>query len=310
MLGKIIPWIDLMIAEISLGQECRIMSVDLDAIHADLSPPAERIRLVVSDLDGTLLTPLKSVTDASRQMVRRLQDLGVPLCLASARPPAAVMPIVKTLGLTGPSAAFNGGAIFRPDGTLEVNRVLDADVLNIILDVLHVHRVETWFLRGSTWLVEDASTGFVALDRRMTGLEPTAIPSLRDERYDIGKVVGVSNDYNLLRRIEAELGAMLKGEASVRRSAETMLDITPALANKGEGLLQLAKASGVEPHEVACLGDAQNDLSMFAVAGLSIAMGQAEEEIVAAAHFQTDTNEREGWAQAVERLILPRIQKP
>ncbi|MFT9297830.1 MAG: HAD hydrolase family protein, partial [Gluconobacter sp.] len=101
---------------------------------------------------------------------------------------------------------------------------------------------------------------------------------------------------------------MLRGEASVRRSSEMLLDITPALANKGEAVRELALAHGVAPHEVACLGDAHNDLPMFAVAGLGIAMGQAEDDVRAAAQVLTDTNERDGWAKAIERYILPRVK--
>ena len=284
------------------------MSIDLDTIHAELPPLPDTIRMVVSDMDGTLLTPEKTIAPSTMAMAKELQKRGIPLCLASARPPAAMTKYISQLGLSGQNAGFNGGIIFAPDGTPTVGRVLSRDVLSVVHDMLHVHGIETWLLRQSYWMVSDAATPFVEHERRITGLTPHAVPDLRHEFDGIGKVMGVSNNYDLLQRVETELAVMLRGEASVRRSSEMLLDITPALANKGEAVRELALAHGVKPHEVACLGDAHNDLPMFAVAGLGIAMGQAEDDVRAAAQVLTDTNERDGWAKAIERYILPRVK--
>ncbi|WP_241009261.1 Cof-type HAD-IIB family hydrolase [Gluconobacter kondonii] len=283
------------------------MSVDLDAIHADLPPLPKTIRMVVSDMDGTLLTPDKTIAPSTLAMVKTLQERGIPLCLASARPPAAMVRYIEQLGLTGQNAGFNGGIIFRPDGTTSVSRVLTPNVLSIVHDMLQLHEIETWFLRQSYWMVQDAHTPFVQHEHGITGLTPHQVPDLREEFEGIGKVMGVSSNTGLLQDIETELAALLQGEASVRRSSDILLDVTPALANKGEAIRELALAHGIAPHEVACLGDAHNDLPMFSVAGLGIAMGQAEEDVKAAAQVFTDTNERDGWAKAVERYILPRV---
>lgn len=263
--------------------------------------------MVVSDMDGTLLTPDKRLTPAVLAMARELAARGVPLCLASARAPAQMAPYIARLGLGGPSAAFNGGIVFLPDGKMSVSRVLPPDVLSAVHDMLHTHRIETWLFRESFWIVRDEASAFVEQERRLTGIAPHVAPDLRGQVEGIGKIVGVSADYPLLERMEIELGAMLKDEASVRRSSDYLLDITPVLANKGEALRELARAHGVDPAEVACIGDADNDLPMFARAGLSIAMGQAEENIRAAAYLLTGTNEENGWVTAMERYVLPRI---
>lgn len=285
------------------------MSVDLDAIHAGLPAVTDTVRLVVSDMDGTILTPHKELAPSTLQAVKALQEAGITLCLASARPPASMLPYVRKLGLASQNAGFNGGIIFAPDGTFSVNRVLPRDAVKIMCDMLHVHKVETWLLTGEEWLVKDAATPFVGHERRHTGLVPRQVDNLYDHFEGVGKVMGISTDYDLVERMETEIGVMLKGEASVRRSNESMLDITPVLANKGEALRALSDLYGVRPEETACIGDAPNDLSMFAVSGLSIAMGQATDDIKANAQFVTDTNERNGWASAVSRFILPRAPK-
>lgn len=283
------------------------MSVDLDTIHADLPPLPETIRMVVSDMDGTLLTSDKTIAPSTLAMVEVLKERGIPLCLASARPPGAMTRYIQQLGLSGQCAGFNGGIIFMPDGSISVNRVLSPEVASVVHDMLHVHEIETWFLRESYWIVKDAHSAFVQHEHAITGLTPHQVPDLRKELSGIGKVMGVSANTSMLQDVETELAAMLRGEASVRRSSDILLDITPAMANKGEALREMAATLGIAPHEVACLGDAHNDIPMFATAGMSIAMGQAEDDVRASAQVLTDTNDRDGWAKAVERYILPRV---
>jgi len=99
------------------------MSIDLDTIHAELPALPETIRMVVSDMDGTLLTPEKTIAPSTMAMAKELQKRGIPLCLASARPPAAMTKYISQLGLSGQNAGFNGGIIFSPDGTPTVSRL-------------------------------------------------------------------------------------------------------------------------------------------------------------------------------------------
>ena len=88
------------------------------------------------------------------------------------------------------------------------------------------------------------------------------------------------------------------------RARNYYLDVTDRLANKGQGMLELARSLGVPPAEVAVIGDGGNDVAMFEQAGLSIAMGNAQPAVKDKAHFVTDSNEAEGFAKAMERFIL------
>ncbi len=91
----------------------------------------------------------------------------------------------------------------------------------------------------------------------------------------------------------------------VARSQSYYLDITHARANKGTAAVSLARLLGIAPRDMACIGDMPNDLPMFDVAGLSIAMGNAPDEVKARAHEVTADNDSDGWALAVERFVLP-----
>ena len=106
--------------------------------------------------------------------------------------------------------------------------------------------------------------------------------------------------------IAAGFGTMLGRQVNAHRSSPWYLDVTHPQANKGHAAGRLAAMLGIDPSEVACIGDMHNDIAMLSTAALGIAMGNAPEPVAEAAHFVTDTNERDGWAQAVEELILPR----
>jgi hydroxymethylpyrimidine pyrophosphatase-like HAD family hydrolase len=101
------------------------------------------------------------------------------------------------------------------------------------------------------------------------------------------------------------LHPLLKGQAQVSRSQPIYLDVTAMKANKGEALATLAQFLGVPLEQTAAMGDGGNDPAMFHRAGLSIAMGQAEEAIKRQADVITAANTEDGAALAIERYILP-----
>jgi hydroxymethylpyrimidine pyrophosphatase-like HAD family hydrolase len=126
----------------------------------------------------------------------------------------------------------------------------------------------------------------------------------------IDKIVGVSDDHDLLRRIEDRAIEMIGPRATIARSQPYFLDITHRLANKGEGIAALALAFDVELDQVAALGDMANDLPMFARAGLSVAMGQAPASVRSAANVTAAGNEQDGVADAILRFVRPGIARP
>jgi hydroxymethylpyrimidine pyrophosphatase-like HAD family hydrolase len=116
----------------------------------------------------------------------------------------------------------------------------------------------------------------------------------------------VTDDAPLLAAAESELQHMLGDTANAKRSQTYYLDVTHREANKGNAVRLLAAAQGVAVEEVAVLGDMVNDVPMFQVAGFSIAMGNATDEVKALASAVTSGNDGDGWAEAVDRFILPR----
>jgi hydroxymethylpyrimidine pyrophosphatase-like HAD family hydrolase len=130
------------------------------------------------------------------------------------------------------------------------------------------------------------------------------VADVRSVLDDAVKVVGVSDDAPHLERCEAELRARVGGHASAARSQPYYLDVTHPDANKGSVVRECARVLGVPFEAIAAIGDMPNDVLMFAIAGTSIAMGNASHEVQRTARFVTTSNEEEGFANAVDRFIL------
>lgn len=276
------------------------MSMDVRA------PAASRISLLVSDIDGTLINPEKELTPATHAAAARLRAAGVKLCLVSSRSVRGMRMYLDAIGNDTPSAGLNGGEIVAADGSLLEQRSLDPEAARLAIETLTLNNIDAWIFSGHEWLIRDIAGPYVPRERKAVRFEPTVVPSFEPYYGQVGKIMGATTDYPLLERIEIELGAMLGADASVHRSSPWYLDITHPQANKGTAAHRLAALLGIDAAEIACIGDMDNDLSMLRTSALSIAMGNAPEQVAAAAHFVTGTNEQDGWAQAVEELILPR----
>ncbi|WP_246495016.1 Cof-type HAD-IIB family hydrolase [Ameyamaea chiangmaiensis] len=280
-----------------------------DVVNPERGTPAQTIRLVVSDIDGTLVTRDKQLTEAALKAARDLRAAGIALCLVSSRAPRGMEMFLAPLEIDTPRAGLNGGLITSPDGTILSRLSLEPQAVAAALDMLDVHGVDAWLFRGHDWLVRNAGGAYVGKEEAVVQTRPTIVRSFDDYHAEVGKIMGSSTDYPLLERMEIEIGAMLEGQASVHRSSDYYLDITHPDANKGYAACALAARLGLDISEVACIGDMSNDIPMLKVAGLAIAMGNAPETVKSHAHFVTASNEHNGWARAMEQIVLPRAPR-
>ena len=267
------------------------------------------IRLLVSDIDGTLVRKDKSLPDANVAAIRAVVAAGCPVSLISARPPSGMLPIIAALGLEGPFAAFNGGVVFDGSGTLFDAHRLSPRLAGDMAVLFARHEVMRWLYADGQWLTNSVDEAHTPREVIAAGIERTVTERWGDRLHRADKMVAVSDDDALLTRIEGAARELAGGEATIARSQPYYLDITAKAANKGDGLAELARIAGVPLGDVAVMGDADNDLPMFARAGLSVAMGQSQTWVKTAATFATDAiMDDAAAAEAVERYILPRIQ--
>ncbi|MES2290374.1 MAG: Cof-type HAD-IIB family hydrolase [Pseudomonadota bacterium] len=265
------------------------------------------IRLLVSDIDGTLVRTDKSLSDTVVTAIRRVAQLGVPVSLISARPPSGMYWIAEKIGLECALGAFNGATIFRPDGTIISASYLSPEQVISALARLERPGIAPWLFADGQWYATTREGDHVPHEIKAAGLEPTICTDFSRLHDRVDKIVGVSDDHDLLVKIETEIQRDMAGSATVARSQPYYLDVTAQGGNKGDGLKALAAQFGTPLDAVAVLGDQNNDLPMFALAGLSIAMGQAPRNVREAAGHVARTNDDDGVADAIKRFVLPRI---
>jgi Cof subfamily protein (haloacid dehalogenase superfamily) len=265
---------------------------------------AAAIRLLVCDIDGTLVRHDKTLSDANIAAARRLTGAGVAMSLISARPMSGMKWIAEALGIPGPFGAFNGGTLFDGTGVIGTPRRISPSVAARLLTMLNETGIDVWLFANDCWYALDADNPHVPREKLSSGREPTLRADLPDLCSVVDKIVGVSDDAELLKKVEAAMKDATRGEATVALSQPYFLDATALEANKGHGVAAIAAAMNIPLDQVAVIGDMANDLPMFARAGLSIAMGQAPDHVRAAADWITASNEEDGVAKAIDRLIV------
>ncbi|THD53627.1 HAD-IIB family hydrolase, partial [Phenylobacterium sp.] len=216
--------------------------------------------------------------------------------------------LATALDVRLPFAAFNGGSLVGPDfQTISANR-LTAAVAQTALSLLAARQVETWVFADDAWRLLDPNGAEVERERRALGFGPTVVGDFDDVLARIDKIVGVSDDHDHLAAVEREMQAQIGGDANALRSQPYYLDITPPGADKGRAVRAICEHAGVPLANTAVIGDMRNDVAMFRVAGLAIAMGQAPPDVRGAAQLTTAANTADGFAKAVDRFILPMPQ--
>jgi Cof subfamily protein (haloacid dehalogenase superfamily) len=264
------------------------------------------ISLLVSDVDGTLVTRDKRLTAANISAAARLTHAGIRLSLVSSRPPAGFAMLTGPLQLTAPIGAFNGGAILQPDLVLIEETRVPAEAARLALASFAEFGLDAWLDTKDTWYVTRLDGAYVAKERHTIAQEPTLVPSFKPYLDQVGKLVGSSEDFDRVMACEAALQAVLGRGATAKRSQPYYLDVTPHGFDKGEATRRIARLLDVPLNEVAVIGDMANDMPMFEVASFRIAMGNGIDALKQAADFVTDDNEHDGFATAVDRFILPR----
>lgn len=269
---------------------------------------AGKIRLVVTDIDGTLVTPEKELTPRTLHVAAQLCAANVKLALVSARPARGMNMIADKLGIDTPRAGFNGGEIMAADGRMLEALLIQENAARLVVEMLETHGVDVWVFADGEWYVMNPAGPYVPLERRAIGFEMKVLDGWDGVIGRAGKIMGASNDFHLLERLETTMMTGLGNTVAAHRSQDYYLDITHPEARKGHGLRAIARLLDIPLEETAALGDMPNDISMLAAAGLSIAMGNAPDDVRDAAMVVTGPNTHDGWADAIETYVLPRAR--
>jgi Cof subfamily protein (haloacid dehalogenase superfamily) len=282
------------------------------------------IKLVALDIDGTLLNRNGEITERTLRAVGDLRRSGVEFTLCTGRNLPLVRKFAQTLGITMPLATCNGGEVRRLDGELLARRSIPMEVAIEVYRILIKHDA----LFDIYWndrivignkkihlqrLIEYYRT-IKNIDKEYEALLKQEIEQpYMFETHDLsawlesGEPMAIEKFFVMEQRPQ-QLEAMFANLSGVPglnvfTSHHTALEINHVLADKGSGLAHIAESCGIAPMEVAAIGDGMNDVPMFAYAGISVAMGNASDEVKRHAQFVTASNTEEGLAQMLEKWL-------
>ncbi len=268
-------------------------------------PRPPKLTLLLADVDGTLVTKDKVLTERAQHAVQALHERGIRFAVTSGRPPKGMAMLIEPLRLSTPVAGFNGGLFVKPDMTIIESRTLDPAAANKAADLIEHAGLDVWVYAGDEWLLRDADAPHREREETTVKFPPKVVSGFTEEHWHSAvKIVGVSDDLDRVAACEKLVQQALGNTVSAARSQPYYLDVTNPQANKGAVVDYLSRTLGLPPGEIATIGDMPNDVLMFKPSGFSIAMGNSSQAVQAEADAVTDSYDDEGFAKAVERFLL------
>ena len=274
-----------------------------------------KYKLIVLDLDGTLTNSKKEISSRNRETLIRIQEQGIRLVLASGRPTYGIVPLANELRMNefgGFILSYNGGEIINWE-TKEMmyENVLPNEVVPVLYECARSFfdffigciRLSILTYDGAEIVTENSQDPYV---QKEAFLNKMAIRETNDFLTDITLPVAkclIVGDAGKLIPVESELCIRLQGKINVFRSEPYFLELVPQGIDKALSLSVLLENIGMTREEVIAIGDGYNDLSMIKFAGIGIAMGNAQEPVKKAADYITLTNDEDGVAEVIERLL-------
>jgi hypothetical protein len=266
---------------------------------------AKPIRMVIADVDGTLVTQEKVLTKRATEAVRRLNEAGIQFSVTSGRPPRGMAMLIDPLKLHQPLAAFNGGVLIKPDLATVVDQKFLPDGVPVkVIEAIENHGLDVWVYTDTEWYIRDVKGPHVEREQWTVKFPPTVVKTFSELLGRVAKIVGVSDDHDRVAKCEKDVQKAGGTHISAARSQPYYLDVTHPHANKGEVVLTMSRLLNIPSEEIATIGDMPNDVLMFDQSGVSIAMGNASPEVQASASYVTTSNTEEGFANAIDRFVL------
>lgn len=263
------------------------------------------------DIDGTLLTTDKRLTERNLDAVTRAQDAGTTIVLASGRHPRPMSHFADALHLRergGYLVSFNGAVLIDyPTGEILFQQHLPAAVIPQLNHWARHFGLPMLSFRGDTIITEHPTNHFVTENARNNRLSIEGVEDLAAAMLALDVPPAkclLPGPPEMLPEVEAAMKADLEGIIDIYRSAPHYLELVPLGIDKGRTLLRLLEHLGRTPADLIACGDQDNDIPMLRVAGLGVAMDNAPVNVKAAADFVTLSCDNDGVAHVIEKYIL------
>lgn len=266
-----------------------------------------KYRLIAMDLDGTLNNDEKKITPRTRDALMAAQAAGIRLALASARPSPGLYKERDALRMQehrGVLMSYNGGRIVdAATGETLFETSMPMEAAREVLRALEKLPVTPILDDGRQFYVTDREGYKVDYECRNNGMVCDEVANLADFLHFAPVKILMSVDPVQIAAVQREIAALLPDDLTVVQTAAFYLEVIPRAINKGQGILDICRALQMRPEEVVAFGDAENDIPMLRAAGVGVAMGNADPAVKAAADMVTLSNNEDGIAYALEKLL-------
>ena len=271
-----------------------------------------KYKMLVLDVDGTLLNNEGTITQRTLASLLKVQQMGVRIVLASGRPTYGLMPVAKQLELGnygGLIVSYNGCQVIRAaDGAILFERRINPEMLPYIEKKARKNGFPLFTYHDDTLIADHTDQPHIVQEARLNGLK-----LLHEEEFSTAvdfapcKCMLVSDDDEALTGLENHWKKRLDGVLGVFRSEPYFLEIVPYGVSKANTLGAILEQSGMTRDEVMAIGDGVCDVDMLQLVGMGVAMGHAQDSVKACADYVTLSNEEDGVAVAVEKMILAEV---
>ncbi len=272
-----------------------------------------KYKLLVLDVDGTLLNSNKEITPATLSTLLKVQQMGVQIVLASGRSTHGLMPIAKTLELdkyNGYILSYNGGQIFSMQtGELLFERRINPELIPYLEKKADKNNFAILTYHKDTLFTNNANDPHVQDEAERNKMQIKEVkPFAEAITFSPCKCMLVSDDEEALTGLEKHWKKRLDGVLDVFRSESYFLEVVPPSINKADTLNVLMDKLSILPENTMAIGDGVCDITMIQSAGLGIAMGNAVESVKICTDYTTTTNDEDGVARAVEEHIIAKVR--
>ena len=266
-----------------------------------------KYKLIAMDLDGTLNNDQKIITEKTKATLMEAQKAGIRLALASARPSPGLFKerdILHMQDHQGILMSYNGGRIVdAQNGEVLFETAMDIDQTKQVLRQLESLPVTPILDDGVQFYVTDKNGYKVDYECKNNNMVCSEVGNLADFLEFAPIKILMSVQPEELPKVQQQIARMLPDSLTVVQTAAFYLEVIPKVINKGQGIRDICKVLGISTAEVISFGDAANDIPMLQEAGVGVAMGNAGEAVKQAANMVTLSNNEDGIAAALEKLL-------
>ena len=268
--------------------------------------------MIVLDVDGTLLNNDHIITARMRATLIKVQQMGIRIVLASGRPTHGLLPLAKELDMDkneGYILSYNGGQIMNVQtGKIVFEKRINPKMLSFLERKTIKHHFSIFTYHGDTILASDLSDEHILQEASLNAMRLKEVDNFAEEiDFSPYKCMIVSDDEKALEQLESQWKKRLAGELDVFRSETYFLEVVPTAINKANTLSVLLDKLDVDAESVIAIGDGVCDVTMIQLAGYGIAMGNAQESVKACADYVTLTNDQDGVAVAIEKIVIAEL---